>query len=84
MSMKTDMRAALRTQSDGWSPMPPERFFRGWRIDHGCAMEWIAESPDWGIRVEAKTLRGLVRKMAREGLKWFEREERRQKRLKPG
>jgi hypothetical protein len=55
--------------------LPPESFFSGWRIDHGIGGPWTAESPDSGARVEAKTLRGLVRKMARAWLKEIEQDD---------
>lgn len=49
-----------------WSNfVPPENFFRGWRIDYDLRGTWRAESPDWGRVVEARTFKGLIRKMRR-------------------
>lgn len=47
-----------------------ENFFVGWRVEHDLTGTWRAESPDWGINVEAKTLWGLTQKMKRAEAEW--------------
>lgn len=45
--------------------VPAEPFFAGWKIEHDLAGNWRAECPGRGVRVGAKTLLGLIAKMAR-------------------